>query len=128
MKSISSRVLFGSFIVSALDHRNASVTSKRAKVVSFSYVGAATPEVSRAKSSFQKSAVQSQLFKGSHLTLEVNAKDLDSTFTEKVIARRLHDATAAHKPTHYHFQDAGGAELSVDDICKADEGSDDEFE
>jgi len=128
LKSISARVLFGAFAVAALDHRNASVTSKRTKLVSFSYTGAATPELLRAQSSFQKSAVTGQLLTGCHLNVEVSAKDLDSTFSEVVVARRLHDGTAAHKPTHYSFFDAAGKELSVDDIMKGDEDSDEEFE
>ena len=121
-------MLFGAFVVSALDHRSASTTSRRSKIVAFSYTGAATPELARAQSSFQKTAVNSALFTGAHLYLEVNAKDLDSTFNEKAIARRLHDATAAHKPTHYHFMDKGAAELSVEEFTKADDDSDDDFD
>ena len=128
MKALSARVLFGAFAVAALDHRNASVTSKRTKLVSFSYTGAAVPELHRAHSSFQKSAVNQQLLTGCHLNIEANAKDLDSTFNELAIARRLHDATAAHKPTHYSFFDAAGKELSVEDIMTGDDDSDDEFE
>lgn len=127
LKSISARVLFGAFAVAALDHRNSSVTSKRTKFVSFSYTGAAVPELYRAASSFQKSAVNQQLLKGCHLNLEVNAKDLDSTFNEVAVAKRLHDATAAHKPTHYSFF-GDGKELSVDEIMKGDDDSDDEFD
>ena len=115
--------------MAALDHRNASVTSKRTKFVSFSYSGAAVPELYRAQSSFQKSAVTQRLLTGCHLNVEVSAKDLDTTFSEVAVAKRLHDATAAHKPTHYSFFDAGGKELSVDDIMKGDnEDEDGEFE
>ena len=61
--------------------------------------------------------------------MEVSVKDLDSSaFSEVVIAKRLHDATAAHKPTHYSFFDKEGKELSVEDIMKGDDDSDDEFE
>jgi len=128
LKTISSRVLFGSFRVLALDHRNEAVTSKRTKLVSFSYVGAATPELYRAQSSFQKNAVNNSLFKGIHLALEINAKDLESSFTQLNIGKRLHDATAAHKPTHYFFFDKDGKELSVEEIYKGKDDSDDEFE
>ena len=121
-------MLFGAFAVAALDHRNASVTSKRTKLVSFSYTGAAVPELSRAQSSFQKSAVNQQLLTGCHLNVEVNAKDLDSTFNEVWVAKRLHDGTAAHKPTHYSFFDAAGKQLSVEEIMKGDDDEDDEFE
>lgn len=127
LKSISARVLFGAFVVAALDHRASSITSRRSKIVTLAYTGAAVPEMQRAQSSFQKSVVNSQLFKGSHLNLEINARDLEGSFTEKAIAKRLHDATAAHKPTHYSFFDAGAAELSVDDFTK-DDDSDEEFE
>ena len=120
-------MLFGVFAVQAVDHRNASVTSRRAKLVSFSYVGAATPELSRAQSAFQKSAVNAALFTGAHLNLELSAKDLDSSFTEKGVAKRLHDSTAAHKPTHYAFGH-GGVEVSVEDIAKGDDDSDNEFD
>lgn len=96
--------------------------------MSFSYTGAAVPELYRAQSSFQKQLVNQQLLTGCHLNCEVSSRDLEVSFSEVAVARRLHDATAAHKPTHYSFFDAQGTELSVDDIMKGDDDSDDEFE
>jgi len=128
LKTIGGRVLFGCFVVSALDHRNSSVISKRSKLVSFSYLGSGVPELARAQSGFQKNSVNNQLFKGIHLALDLNSKDLEGSFTELKIAKRLHDNTAAHKPTHYCFFDKDMKELSVEEINKGEDQSDDEMD
>jgi hypothetical protein len=121
------RILFGAFIVSALDHRGATVTSRRSKLVAFSFVGTAVPEYQRAQTSFLKSQIIQKLFRSPHLTMEMAGRDLDALFTEKAVALKLNDATAAHKPTHYAFG-GGGKEISVDELKGQKEESDDEFE
>ena len=110
-----------------MDHRNNSITSKRLKLISFSYTPVSINELIRAQSGFQKNEIFNILFKGSHLTLDLYQSDLDSTFNELIIAKRLHTGTAAHKPTHYQFGDANGKELSVEEFDKKDD-SDEEFD
>lgn len=121
-------MFFGAFAVQALDRRNDTVTSKRLKLISFSFTPNGVPELVKAQSTFQKNAVNNSLFRGTHVSLDLNVRDLDSTFTEKALAKRLHSATAAHKPTHYNFYDPNAKDLSVQEFEDAKDDSDEDFD
>lgn len=38
-----------------------------------------------------------------HMTVDISGKEVDEMLNEKVLGKRLHLSTAAHKPTHYNF-------------------------
>jgi hypothetical protein len=123
----ASRIIFGGFIVYGYDHRSSAVSSKRQKLVVFTYVGNSVPELQRAKTSFQKNKLLSALFPASHLTLEIQGRNVND-YNELSIAKQLYNAGAAHKPTHYSFTGADNKEVSVEQFAgKEDQDSDDEF-
>lgn len=116
------KILFGCFKVIALDHRG-TTTSKRVKLVSYSFIGTNVEELLRARTSFQKGKVLPALFPATHLSLEINQRDVGD-ITENSIAKQLHSATAAHKPTHYLFLGKNAKQLDIEQIIKKDESDD----
>jgi len=124
LKSNTARVLFGALRIDALDKR-AAIVSRRPKFVAFAYVGSSCTELQRANSSFIKNKVM-QVFNSAHLTIDISGKEVDEMLSEKVLTKRLHSSTAAHKPTHYNFGDST-TDFSVEEI-EAQEESDSDFD
>jgi hypothetical protein len=125
LKGWSTKAVFGAFRVIAIDHRNESVVSKRTKIIQFTYTGAMMAELQRGQAAFQKTKVL-PFFRAVHLTLDMPGRDLDALFKEELIAKRLHDSTAAHKPTHYHFLTAGASEIPIEELLKKGRDEDDD--
>jgi hypothetical protein len=118
------RPIYGAFTVEAIDRRSSSVVSNRLKFICFTFIGSGVSELERANSSFQKTFLLNKLFPSTHLTLELNARLTD--FTEIEVARKLHHASAAHKPNAYGF--GAGKEIAVELLEKKEDGSDEEFD
>mmetsp|Transcript_37062 Transcript_37062/g.72801 ORF Transcript_37062/g.72801 Transcript_37062/m.72801 type:complete len:209 (+) Transcript_37062:24-650(+) len=128
-KSLSgwkSNVVFGAFRVLCTDKLNGAVGSGRPKFVSFVCVGDGVPEYVRAAVNFQKGKVR-PFFGSTHLSLDFRGAEL-SGLTHKTITLQMHDACAAHKPSHYDFYD--GTELAISDLIKNedDEESEEDFD
>jgi len=59
-----------------------------------------------------------------HMTVDISGKDVDEMLNEKVLGKKLHISTAAHKPTHYNF---GGDKDWSEKEFEEQEEEDDEF-
>lgn len=121
------KVLFGAFRVLCTDKLNGAAGSGRPKYVSFVCVGDSVPEFVRAAVNFQKGKVR-PFFGSTHLSLDFRSNEL-SKYSHKEITLQMHDACAAHKPSHYDFLD--GTEIAISDVVKGvddDEESEEDFD
>jgi len=103
----ANKLMFAAIRVSGVDEQ-ASVTSKRPKVVQINWVGGQVPPMQRLAALSLKAEVSS-LFQGSALSIDaVDAGDL----TQEAIAKKLAAAGGAHKPSYYDF--GNGEHLQLD--------------
>jgi hypothetical protein len=101
-----SKVQFGAFQVFGVDQQQA-LSSKRSKIIWFTWVGKSVGVLVKAKVSVQKPEVAT-LFAGAALALEISdADDLEP----KALAAALLRSGGAHKPTHYDF--GGGVKYDL---------------
>ena len=92
------KILFGGLKVIGVDNRE-NVTSRRQKIVAWTWIGTKVPVLKKASVSIQRQQVQAAM-KG--MTMAFDITDLDH-FEEGELSKSLLKAGAAHKPTHYDF-------------------------
>jgi len=97
-----SKVIFGCFQVFGVDQQE-NLSSKRSKLVWFTWVGSKVGVLAKARVSVQRPEIAT-VFPGAALALELSNVD---EMNSKAISTALLKSGGAHKPTYYDF---GGGE------------------
>eukprot|EP00500_Bicosoecida_sp_ms1_P010036 CAMPEP_0203832602 /NCGR_PEP_ID=MMETSP0115-20131106/71177_1 /ASSEMBLY_ACC=CAM_ASM_000227 /TAXON_ID=33651 /ORGANISM="Bicosoecid sp, Strain ms1" /LENGTH=180 /DNA_ID=CAMNT_0050741671 /DNA_START=58 /DNA_END=597 /DNA_ORIENTATION=+ len=95
-------MLFGGFRVDGVDKRGG-VTSRRCKLVAFSFAGESVKPMVRAQGRQHMSQVL-KYFHGHHLKLDITDPD---DLTEDAVVGSLRSAGGAHQPQFFEFGSAG---------------------